>query len=156
MTAISQRDQGGFVRQAALYIGVFGASTAVAVLQWSTEERLGLAWRVWLTRRTARGYLMDRTCLRPKESARPGNPNQRIVGDVRAFTATTPSFTLTSLNGTLAVLSFSAVRWAISPLLLGAAAGSAALGTLATAFLGRPLIGLNYGQSARRPTSAPT
>jgi putative ATP-binding cassette transporter len=149
MTAISNRDETGFFRQAALYIGVFAGSTAVAVLYRFTEERLGLFWRVWLTRRITRRYLTDRAYLRLKESARLDNPDQRIADDVRAFTATTLSFTLMFLNGTLAVLSFSGVLWDISPLLFGVAVGYAALGTLATIYLGRPLIGLNYRQSDR-------
>jgi putative ATP-binding cassette transporter len=36
---------------------------------------------------------------------------------------------------------------AISPLLFGVAVGYAALGTIATVYLGRPLVGLNYRQS---------
>jgi putative ATP-binding cassette transporter len=52
-----------------------------------------------------------------------------------------------SMNGVLAVLSFSGVLWIISPLLFGVALGYATLGTLATIYLGRPLIGLNYRQS---------
>jgi putative ATP-binding cassette transporter len=57
MTAISQRDQNGFLRQAVLYIGVFAGSTVVAVFYRFTEERLGLFWRVWLTRRIIHRYL---------------------------------------------------------------------------------------------------
>jgi vitamin B12/bleomycin/antimicrobial peptide transport system ATP-binding/permease protein len=147
MTAISHRDQAGFVRQAVLYVGVFAASTAVAVLYRFTEERLGLFWRVWLTRRIVRRYLADRTYLHLKESATVENPDQRIADDVRAFTATTLSFTLMSMNGALAVLSFSGVLWMISPLLFGVAVGYAVLGTLATIYFGRPLIGLHYRQS---------
>ena len=147
MTAISRRDQPGFVRQAILYVGVFAGSTAVAVLYRFIEERLALFWRVWLTRRITRRYLADRTYLRLKESAGLDNPDQRIADDVRAFTATTLSFTLIFTNGVLAVLSFSGVLWAISPLLFGVAVGYATLGTLATVYLGRPLIGLNYRQS---------
>src|SRR5205823_4279655 len=71
----------------------------------------------------------------------------RIADDVRAFTTTTLSFTLMSLNGALAVLSFSGVLWTISPLLFGVAVGYAAIGTLAAIYLGRPLVGLNYRQS---------
>src|SRR3954452_7626237 len=67
MTAIAHRDQPDFVRQAILYVGVFAASTVVAVLCRFTEERLGLFWRVWLTRRIARFYLTDRIYLRLKE-----------------------------------------------------------------------------------------
>jgi putative ATP-binding cassette transporter len=147
MTAIAQRDQTGFIRQALLYIGVFAASTAVAVLYRFTEERLGLFWRVWMTRRIIQRYLADRTYLRLKEAATIGNPDQRITDDVRAFTTSTLSFTLMFLNGALAVMSFSGVLWTISPLLFGVAVGYATLGTLAAIYLGRPLVGLNYRQS---------
>jgi putative ATP-binding cassette transporter len=147
MTAISQRDGTGFIRQAVLYFGVFAGSTIVAVLYRFTEERLGLFWRVWLTRRITQRYLADRTYLWFKESATVENPDQRIAEDVRAFTTTTLSFTLMFLNGTLAVLSFSGVLWAISTLLFGVAVGYALLGTLAAIYLGRPLVGLNYRQS---------
>src|SRR6516225_5345750 len=147
MTAISRRDQTGFIRQAVLYVCVFAVTTVVAVISRFTEERFGLLWRVWLTRRIIRRYLTDRTYLHLKESATVENPDQRISDDVRTFTATTLSFTLMFMNGALAVLSFSGVLWAISPLLFGVAVGYATLGTLATIYLGRPLIGLNYRQS---------
>src|SRR6516164_3390993 len=87
MTAISRRDQAGFIRQALLYIAVFVGSTAVVVLYHFTEEWLGLLWRVWLTRRIIRRYLADRTYLHLKESATVDNPDQRIAEDVRVFTA---------------------------------------------------------------------
>jgi putative ATP-binding cassette transporter len=149
ITAISHRNQSEFIRQAALYIGVFAISTAVAVLYRFTEERLGLFWRVWLTRRIIRQYLTDRTYLHLKELATVENPDQRIADDVRTFTATTLSFTLMFMNGALAILSFSGVLWTISPYLFAVAVGYAVLGTLAAIYLGRPLIGLNYRQSDR-------
>jgi vitamin B12/bleomycin/antimicrobial peptide transport system ATP-binding/permease protein len=149
MTAISRRDQTGFIRKALLYIVVLAGSTAVAVLYRFTEERLGLLWRVWLTRRIIRRYLVDRTYFHLKESAAVENPDQRIADDVRAFTATTLSFMLMFMNGALAVLSFSGVLWTISPFLFGVAIGYAVLGTIVTIYLGRPLIGLNYRQSDR-------
>ena len=149
MTAISRRDQTGFIREAVLYVVVFAGTTVVAVFSRFTEERLGLLWRVWLTRRIIRRYLADRTYLHLKESATVENPDQRIADDVRAFTTTTLSFTLMFMNGALAVVSFSGVLWTISPLLFGVAIGHAVLGTLATIYLGRPLIGLNYRQSDR-------
>jgi len=149
VTAISHRDRTGFIRQAVLYVVVFAGSTAVAVLYRFTEERLGLFWRVWLTRRIIRRYLADRTYLHLKEWATVENPDQRIADDVRAFTATTLSFALMFMNGALAVLSFSGVLRTISPFLFGVAIGYAVLGTLATIYLARPLIGLNYRQSDR-------
>jgi putative ATP-binding cassette transporter len=149
MTAIEHRDMTEFVKLAILYIGVFAAMTAVAVFYRFTEERLGLLWRSWLTRRVTERYLDARTFLRLKESPEIDNPDQRIAEDTRAFTSTTLSFSLIILNSTLAAISFSGVLWTISPLLFGVALGYAALGTLMTVLLGRPLVGLNYRQSDR-------
>src|SRR5262245_17574983 len=101
MTAIAHRDHAEFVRQSVLYVAVFAASTVVAVFYRFIEERLGLFWRAWLTRRVTQRYLADRTYLRLKESGAVDNPDQRIADDVRAFTTTTLSFTLMFLNGTL-------------------------------------------------------
>src|SRR3954451_7208558 len=67
MTAIAHQDMAGFVRLAILYVGLFAAMTAVAVLYRFTEERLGLLWRGWLTRRVTGRYLDRRTYLRLKE-----------------------------------------------------------------------------------------
>ncbi len=149
ITAISNRDQPGFVRQAVLYIGVFAASSGVLVMYQFTQDRFGLFWRVWLTRRILGQYLADRAYLRIKQSATVQNPDERISDDVRAFTATTLSFTVMLVNGVLAVLSFSGVLWTISRPLFGVAIGYACVGTLVTIYLGRPLISLNYRQLDR-------
>src|ERR1700722_17571482 len=114
ITAIANRNQAGFIRQAVLYVGVFAASTVVLVVYQFTQDRLGLFWRVWLTRRILGQYLADRAYLRIKESATVGNPDERIAEDVHAFTGTTLSFTVILVNGALAVLSFSGVLWTIS------------------------------------------
>ena len=149
MTAIAERDMPDFVRFSVVYIGVFAVTTVVSVLYRFTEERLGLLWRAWLTKRVTVRYLARRTYLRIKESAGVDNPDQRIAEDIRAFTISTLSFTLIFLNGILAAISFSGVLWMISPLLFGVAVGYAALGTIVTVLLGRRLIGLNYVQSGR-------
>jgi putative ATP-binding cassette transporter len=44
MTAIEHRNKAQFIEEAVLYIGVFAASTIVAVVSRFTEERLGLLW----------------------------------------------------------------------------------------------------------------
>src|SRR5882672_2009624 len=93
MTAIADRHMAGFVKFAALYVGVFVATAAVVVLFRFIEERLGLLWRSWLTRRAATRYLERHTYLRLKESVEVDNPDQRIAEDIRAFTVTTLSFT---------------------------------------------------------------
>jgi vitamin B12/bleomycin/antimicrobial peptide transport system ATP-binding/permease protein len=149
MTAIAGRDMPGFARLAILYIGVFAATTVVAVLYRFSEERLGLLWRSWLTKRVTARYLDGRMYFRVRESEEIDNPDQRIAEDIRGFTTTTLSFTLILLNAILAAVSFSGVLWTISPLLFGVAVGYASLGTLMTILLGRPLVGLNYTQLGR-------
>ena len=149
MTAISHRDQAGFVRMAVLYLSVFAASTVVAVFQRFAEERLGLLWRAWATGRLITRYLAGRTYYWLKETGAVDNPDQRIAEDVKAFTVTTLGFTLMLLNGIFTVVAFAGVLWSISRLLFLVAIGYAALGSLLTILLGRPLVGLNYRQLDR-------
>jgi putative ATP-binding cassette transporter len=128
---------------------VFAGSSIVLVLYQFTQDRLGLFWRVWLTRRIVGQYLANRAYLRIKETGAVENPDERMADDVRSFTGTTLSFIVMLVNGVLAVVSFSGVLWTISRLLFGVAIGYAVVGTLVTSYLGRPLITLNYRQLDR-------
>jgi putative ATP-binding cassette transporter len=147
MTAIENRDSAAFVRYAWLYLVVFAGSTLVGVLFRFTEERLGLLWREWLTRRITRVYIDRRLFLHFSGEDAVSNPDQRMTEDVRQLTTTTLSFVLMMLNATLTVLSFSGVLWNISPKLFLVAVVYALGGSLLTIWLGRPLIRLNYRQS---------
>jgi putative ATP-binding cassette transporter len=149
MTAISRRDQAGFVRMAILYIGVFAALTVVAVFQRFAEERLGLLWRAWLTGRLITSYLADRSYYWLKVEKEVDNPDQRIAEDVKTFTTTVLSFILIFLNGTFTGVAFAGVLWTISPPLFGVAVGYALLGSFMTILLGRRLVGLDYRQLDR-------
>jgi vitamin B12/bleomycin/antimicrobial peptide transport system ATP-binding/permease protein len=147
MSAIERRDAAGFTHFAWLYVAVFAGSTLTGVLFRFTEERLGLLWRDWLTRRITNTYIDRRLYLRRDGGETLSNPDQRITEDVRQLTTTTLSFVLMILNGTLTALSFSGVLWAISPKLFLIAILYALAGSGLAIWLGRPLIGLNYRQS---------
>jgi putative ATP-binding cassette transporter len=149
MTAIEQRDRAGFVRQAILYVGVFGASTVSVVIYSFTEQRLGLLWREWLTRRLVGFYLAGRTYVYLNRSDGLSNPDQRIAEDVKTFVTMTLSLLLMLANGTLTVLAFAGVLWSISRTLFLVGIAYAAAGSLLTILLGRPLIRLNYRQADR-------
>lgn len=150
MTAIAGRDMSTYLQEAMLYVGVFAISTLVAVWLRYTEERLGLLWRDWMTRRLSELYLQYPTYYRINDpvikSSGFENPDQRIADDVRAFTTTTLSFTLMALNGIFTVLAFSGVLWSISPLLFAVAVLYAGFGSYFTVVLGRRLVDLNYQQ----------
>jgi putative ATP-binding cassette transporter len=146
MTSIADRNKDEFIRQALFYIGVFGASTVVAVTVRFAEERLGLLWREFLTRRSVRLYLTNGTYYRLDVSKELTHPDQRIAEDTRAFAVTTLSFVLMALNSSFTIVSFSGVIWSISPLLFAVAVMYVACGSYLTIVLGRPLIKLNSNQ----------
>jgi putative ATP-binding cassette transporter len=149
MSSIERRDSDGFVRFAWLYVGVFGGSVLVGVLFRFTEERLGLLWRDWLTRRITSLYIDQRIYLNLTGDDAISHPDQRMTEDVRQLTTSTLSFLLMILNGTMTVLSFSGVLWTISPKLFTVAVLYAVAGSALTILLGRPLIRLNYRQADR-------
>ena len=146
MTAIENRNQAEFIRQALFYLGVFAASTLVAVIYRYFEERLGLLWREWATRRALTDYANHRVYYGLKQQGKIGNPDQRIADDIRTFTVTTLSFLLMMLNGSLTVIAFSGVLWSISPELFVVSVCYAATGSYLTIRFGRSLIRLNYDQ----------
>lgn len=147
MSSIESRDTAGFVRFAWLYVAVFAGSTLTGVLFRFTEERLGLLWRDWLTRRITGIFIGQRLYLQLNGEDSVSNPDQRMTDDVRQLTTTTLSFFLMMLNATLTVISFSGVLWAISPKLFMIAVLYAVAGSGLAVWLGRPLVQLNYRQS---------
>jgi putative ATP-binding cassette transporter len=146
MTAIAERDSARFIRQAIIYLGVFGASALVGACYSFTEQRLGLLWREWLTRRLLGAYLDRRAYYRLSAAGVLTSPDERIAEDVRAFTTTTLSFVLMLCNATVTVVAFSGVLWSISRTLFAVAVVYAASGSALTVLFGRPLVWLNYNQ----------
>jgi putative ATP-binding cassette transporter len=130
-----------------LYVSVFAASTIAAVTYRFTEERLGLLWRDWLTRRLVGLYLDGKRYYHMQAGEQLANPDQRIADDVRSFTTTTLSLCLIFLNGTFTLVAFSGVLWSISRSLFVVAVAYAAFGSLLAILLGRPLVRLNYDQA---------
>ncbi|MGR9107892.1 MAG: ABC transporter ATP-binding protein/permease [Gammaproteobacteria bacterium] len=145
-TAIENRNTGEFIWQAVLYIGVFAASTVVAVIYRFQEESLGLLWRNWLTGRAVNRYVDDNNFYRLDASAKVANPDERITEDIRSLTVTALSFVLMILNATFTIVAFSGVMWSISPLLFTVAVSYALGGSFLTILLGKPLVRLNYDQ----------
>lgn len=146
MTSIADRRTSALHLLALLYLSVFAASTVVAVYQRFTEQHLGLLWREWLTRHLSDRYLADHAYYRINERGEVDNPDQRLAEDVRTFTTTALSFVLILLNSAITLLAFAGILASITPWLLLAAVGYAALGSLMTVLLGRRLVGLNFLQ----------
>jgi putative ATP-binding cassette transporter len=105
MSAIEGRNWADFYRFAWFYVGVYALQTLVAVSFRFFEERLGLHWRDWLTRRALMLYTDRRIYLHLELDGTISNPDQRIAEDIKALTVSTLSFSLMILNGTMTALS---------------------------------------------------
>lgn len=149
MTALENRDGPRFQYWLAIYVLVFAASTFTAVWCRYAEERLGLLWREWLTRRLLQHYLDRGAYYELTIGERITNPDQRIADDVRVLTTGSLGFLLIIINSGFTIVAFSGVAWSISPWLFGAAVVYASFGTLSTMRLGHQLVRLNYDQSDR-------
>jgi putative ATP-binding cassette transporter len=146
MSALAERHAAHFYVLAGALAGVFAVSTVVEVLTRYTEQRLGLGWREWLTRRFLDRYLAGRTYLRLAARHDIDNPDERISEDVKTFTAMTLSILILLVNGALTLLAFSGILWSITPWLFLTALAYAAAGSFGTILLGRRLVPLNHQQ----------
>ena len=156
MTAIANRELNSYIFQALLYLGVFAASTLVAVFIRYAEESLGILWREWMTKRFVELYLQYPTYYRMNDavirSSGMEHPDQRIADDVKAFTTTTLSLALMLMNGLFTVVAFSGVLWNISATLFLVAVGYAVVGSLLAVYLGSSLIDLSNTQLDKEAT----
>lgn len=149
MTALADRDVGEFTRYTLRFVLVLAFCTFVLASARWVEERLGLTWRSYLTRRLVDRYLRDHFYHCLGDDPHVANPDQRIADDVKAFTQQTLSLFILSLNAVVSVLAFAGVLWSISPRLFVVAVLYATAGSTATIWLGKPLVWINYRQFDR-------
>ncbi len=146
MSSLADRQEGQFYALAVLLIGVFSASTVVETLARYVEQRLGLFWRDWLTRRFLDRYLAGRAYHRLADHPNVDNPDQRISEDVRTFTASSLSFVILIFNAVVTFAAFAGVLWSITPWLFFAAVVYATIGSFGAILIGRRLVSLNNQQ----------
>lgn len=122
-------------------------------------QLLTIRWRRWLSEVYFRDWLADRTYYRMELTGQgTDNPEQRIEQDCYAFAAQTLEIMLGLLLQVLTFVTFAVVLWSLSgsltlPIFGGfdlpgymmwAAILYALVGSLATYFIGRPLVGVNF------------
>ncbi|HEY0469582.1 MAG TPA: ABC transporter ATP-binding protein/permease [Polyangiaceae bacterium] len=133
---------------------VFGAALVIAVpiygFYYYVRDRLGIAWRRWLTHDFLHRYLSHRAFYDLTSNASIDNPDQRIAEDVSAFTQKSLTFLLEMVSAVLQLIAFSGVLWSISRTLVWVLVVYALAGTLFTFFVfGKPMIALNFQQLRR-------
>ena len=112
------------------------------------RDRLGLAWRRWLTDSFIDRYFRDRAFYNINQF-KPDidNPDQRIAEDVRSFTQESLTLALVAIESVLSIIAFSGVLWGISRELVLFLVIYAVAGTVLTiGVFGQPLVKLNFEQ----------
>lgn len=149
-SALAAHDTGRFWRS----MRVFGAALLVGVpvyaFYYFVRDRLGIAWRRWLTGHFLEKYFERRAFYELTTNESIDNPDQRIADDIASFTQKSLTFLLEVVSAILTLIAFSGVLWAISKTLVALLVVYAALGSIVTfAVFGKPLIGLNFLQLRR-------
>eukprot|EP00877_Chromochloris_zofingiensis_P002340 jgi/Chrzof1/12106/Cz06g21170.t1 len=147
--ALSEKDADRFTMQLMKYLAGFCVGIPVFVFKGYYQSRLSLQWREWMTRELMQQYFADRSFYQLQAAALIDNPDQRIANDIRTFTDTALSLSLTLLNSLIDLVSFSGILYSIYPPLFGALLAYSIGGTLGSIALGKNLVKLNFNQEAR-------
>ncbi len=146
-SALAAKDQARFWHS----MRVFGAVVALAVpiyaFHYFVRDRLGVAWRRWLTHHFLSRYMRDRAFYELTWNAAIDNPDQRISNDISTFTQKSLTFLLEIIGALMQLVAFSGILWAISKTLVLFLIAYAFLGSAVTfGVFGKPMITLNFQQ----------
>lgn len=146
MNALQQKQVPQFWQALFILGSVFIVGIPIVVCYRYVRDRLGIAWREWLTNDLLNHYFSNRTYYRISQMQSVDNPDQRISEDIRSFTSGALSFVLIILDSIITVLAFAFVLWSVSHLLSFVVVIYALVGSIVTVFFGKRLIGLNFKQ----------
>ena len=147
--SIAEKNPEDFDRLLKTYIAAIAGAIPVFVFRDYYQQVLTLKWRGWMTERYVEKYLDDRNFYHIQTGSVIDNPDQRVVDDISAFTSQTLGLAFTLLNAGIDLVSFSGILFGIYKPLVGVLFVYAAGGTLISAKLGQPLVGLNFNQERR-------
>ncbi|MEL6263596.1 MAG: ABC transporter ATP-binding protein/permease [Cyanobacteria bacterium J06626_6] len=148
ISALSAKNESRFWQTVAIFIGVLVAYAPLLAGYTYLRDRLGLAWRRWLTDSFIERYFQSRAFYNINQfKSDIDNPDQRIAEDVKSFTQESLTLALVVTDSVLEIIAFSGVLWVISRELVLFLLAYAVLGTLVTVgVFGQPLVKLNFEQ----------
>ncbi|XP_019091862.1 PREDICTED: ABC transporter D family member 2, chloroplastic-like [Camelina sativa] len=147
--SLANKDQEQFTKQLFYYLCAFAGGIPFFVLRDFTKETLSLRWRSWMTKYYLQRYLKDQTFYKIQSQSIIDNPDQRLVDDLSSFTGTALSFSLTLVNATIDLISFSNILFTIYPPLFLVLLLYSFGGTAISVFLGKGLVNLNFLQEKK-------
>ncbi|MGB7086759.1 MAG: SbmA/BacA-like family transporter, partial [Phormidesmis sp.] len=115
ISALSAKSESRFWQTVAIFLGILVVYAPLLASYTFLRDRLGLAWRRWLTDSFIGRYFSDRAFYRINQfNPEIDNPDQRIAEDVRSFTQESLALTLVAVESVLSIVAFSGVLWGIS------------------------------------------
>ena len=160
--ALQDRNWDSFVHELLVFCALAAAYIVLAVYQLYLNQWLQIRWRQWMTRKYLEHWLTSGFHYRMQVLGDAAdNPDQRIAEDIQIFIERTLTVGIGLLGATVSLASFVLILWTLSkaaPLTIGgeiwnvpgylvwAALIYAAVGTLLTHLIGRPLVALNFYQ----------
>ena len=146
-SALAAKDAPRFWRATKIFGLALLAAVPIYAFYYFVRDRLGVAWRRWLTQHLLERYFHQRAFYELTTNESIDNPDQRIADDIHSFTQKSLLFLLEIVGAILTLLAFSGVLWSISKLLVGILVVYALFGTVMTfGVFGKPLINLNFQQ----------
>ena len=148
ISALSAKSESRFWQTVAIFLGILVVYAPLLAGYTFLRDRLGLAWRRWLTNSFIERYFQNRAFYNINQFGLDiDNPDQRIAEDVRSFTQESLALALVAVESVLSIVAFSGVLWGISKELVLFLVIYAAVGTVLTiGVFGQPLVKLNFEQ----------
>jgi vitamin B12/bleomycin/antimicrobial peptide transport system ATP-binding/permease protein len=160
--ALQDRNWDSFVSELLIFCALAAAFIVLRVYQLYLNQWLQIRWRRWMTAQYVGHWLEGANHYRMQMLGDAAdNPDQRIAEDIKQFIELGLFVGVGLLGSIVSLASFVVILWGLSaaaPLtiygvpwnipgyLVWAALGYAAIGTLLTHLIGRPLIQLNFNQ----------
>ena len=168
--ALQNKDAAVFWTQLGRFTYLAFAFIIIAVYRFYLTQLLEMRWRAWMTTHYLQRWLTGQAFYRLELArftgaanplANPDNPDQRIQEDINLFTSYSISLSMGLLNAVVTLVSFVGILWSLSGafafhfngasysipgFMVWMAVLYCALGSIATHYIGRPQIGLNFQQ----------
>ncbi len=148
ISSLSAKSESRFWKTVGVFLGILVVYAPLLAGYTFLRDRLGLAWRRWLTGSFLDRYFQDRAFYNINQfKPEIDNPDQRIAEDVRSFTQESLTLVLVAVESVLSIIAFSGVLWGISRELVLFLVIYAVAGTVLTiGVFGQPLVKLNFEQ----------
>ncbi|MBU4519476.1 MAG: ABC transporter ATP-binding protein/permease [Gammaproteobacteria bacterium] len=166
--ALQNKDQVVFWRELGRFTYLAFGFIIIAVYRFYLTQLLEMRWRAWMTANYLDRWLANKafyhlelTRFAKGEDAPPDNPDQRIAEDMNLFTSYSVGLSMGLLNAVVTLVSFVGILWSLSGsfafsfngdefvipgFMVWMAVLYCLLGSIATHYIGRPQIALNFKQ----------